>query len=140
MAVPPVLKTAIDDALAAWVCNLSDAAQLLDRLGHTEMIRNRATPGASLATQLATVAEVDEEYSEMIAYVRMMNKICSTAGPALVKHADMHRFISQYTVRTPHSIFMLFEFDVCSGVHFLEVASVPHVNVTCFSMHYMYAL
>jgi hypothetical protein len=98
MAVPPAIKASLDGILAASVCELSEALQLLERLQHTDLIRNGALPGTSLATQLSTVAESEEEYSEMIAYVRMINVICRIAGPELVQHASMHSYVMQFTV------------------------------------------
>lgn len=104
MAVPPAVKASLDGVLASWVCELPEALQLLERLQHTEMVRNRALPGASLATQLSTVAESDEEYSEMIAFVRMVNVICKIAGPELIQHASIHSYVMHYTVRAPSGV------------------------------------
>ena len=96
LAVPHEIKAAIDGALAANVATPTDAAQLLNRLQAAELVHSSRL-GTNLATQLKNVAESEEEYSEMVAYVRMINTVCEVAGPALGPEEQAR--LLPYTVR-----------------------------------------
>jgi hypothetical protein len=96
LAVPHEIKAAIFRFLAAFIASPSDALQLLNRLQAAELVHSRQL-GTSMTTQLKAVSEAEEEYSEMIAYVRMMNRLFDTAGASLVLE-EQERLV-QYTVR-----------------------------------------
>ena len=96
LAVPYEVKAAIDRCLAANVATAVDAAQLLSRLQASELV-HASRLGTNLATQLKAVAESEENYSEMIAYVGLVNRVSEVAGPTLAQ-AEQAR-LQQYTVR-----------------------------------------
>ena len=96
LAVPHEVKASIDGFLAAHVSSPAGAVQLLNRLQAAEMVQSSQL-GRNLTTQLRAVAESEEEYSEMVAYVRMINSIFEGAGAALV--LEEHERLLQYTVR-----------------------------------------
>lgn len=96
LAVPHEIKASIDGFLAAHVSSPAGAVQLLNRLQAAELVQSSQL-GRNLATQLRAVAESEEEYSEMVAYVRMINSMFEGAGAALVME-EQERLL-QYTVR-----------------------------------------
>jgi hypothetical protein len=100
LAVPIEVKASIFGFLAANVASAAEAVQLLNRLEAAELVHSNRL-GTNLATQLTNVAESEEEYSDMISYVHMINSICETAGPLLVVEEQERLF--PYTVRCRHA-------------------------------------
>jgi hypothetical protein len=96
LAVPHEIKAAIFRFLSASIASPNDAVQLLNRLEAAELVDSRQL-GRNLMTQLKAVSESEEEYSEMIAYVRMINRLFDLAGASLVLE-EQERFL-HYTVR-----------------------------------------
>jgi hypothetical protein len=95
LPAPPLVKAAVNATLSAFVMSASDALALLRRLATSDLV-SPAHAAKNLAAQLAHVLEGSQDFSEFVAYVRLINVAARAAGP--------HAFTENASLFAPHTV------------------------------------